>query len=206
MVAAGDDLDGKVAASDPRDAGGVRPGRDHHRDPGVEGPRVDLVGEVEHGPVVNWDAIGALAELLGAAGVVASLLYLATQMRQSNRLAKRAAAQALLSSRNEFNRFLASSAELNELCHKGLEAPDELSETEWNRFQAVTSSLIRTFEAVFLDHREGLLPSEVWQSQSHSMRRWMSTPGAQKILRQFQGDFDAGFVRYVSSDGDGDAA
>jgi hypothetical protein len=32
---------------------------------------------------MNWDAIGAVAELLGAIGVIASLVYLATQIRQS---------------------------------------------------------------------------------------------------------------------------
>ncbi len=32
---------------------------------------------------MNWDAIGAIAELLGAIGVIASLVYLATQIRQS---------------------------------------------------------------------------------------------------------------------------
>ncbi len=32
---------------------------------------------------MNWDAIGAIAELLGAIGVIASLIYLATQIRQS---------------------------------------------------------------------------------------------------------------------------
>ena len=30
---------------------------------------------------MNWTAIGAIAELLGAVGVIASLLYLARQMR-----------------------------------------------------------------------------------------------------------------------------
>ncbi len=30
---------------------------------------------------MNWDAIGAIAELLGAVGVIASLIYLATQIR-----------------------------------------------------------------------------------------------------------------------------
>ena len=34
---------------------------------------------------MNWDAFGALAELLGAIGVVASLIYLATQVRQNSR-------------------------------------------------------------------------------------------------------------------------
>ena len=32
---------------------------------------------------MNWGAIGAIAELLGAVGVIASLVYLATQIRQS---------------------------------------------------------------------------------------------------------------------------
>ncbi len=32
---------------------------------------------------MNWDAVGAIAELLGAVGVIGSLVYLATQVRQS---------------------------------------------------------------------------------------------------------------------------
>ena len=32
---------------------------------------------------MNWDAIGAIAELLGAIGVIASLVYLAGQIRHS---------------------------------------------------------------------------------------------------------------------------
>jgi hypothetical protein len=34
---------------------------------------------------MNWDAVGAIAELTGAIGVIASLLYLAGQVRSSNR-------------------------------------------------------------------------------------------------------------------------
>jgi len=32
---------------------------------------------------MNWDAIGAIAESLGAVGVIASLVYLATKIRHS---------------------------------------------------------------------------------------------------------------------------
>ena len=32
---------------------------------------------------MNWDAIGAIAELLGAVGVIASLVYLARQIGES---------------------------------------------------------------------------------------------------------------------------
>ena len=34
---------------------------------------------------MNWEAIGALGEIAGALAVVASLVYLATQIRQSNK-------------------------------------------------------------------------------------------------------------------------
>jgi len=38
---------------------------------------------------MNWDAIGAIAEAIGAAGVVASLLYLAREIRTSARVSGR---------------------------------------------------------------------------------------------------------------------
>ena len=40
---------------------------------------------------MNWDAIGAIAERLGAIGVVVSLLYLATQIRQNTKSVRAAA-------------------------------------------------------------------------------------------------------------------
>ncbi len=38
--------------------------------------------------VMNWSAVGAIGELLGAAAVVVSLLYLAAQMRMGARQAQ----------------------------------------------------------------------------------------------------------------------
>ena len=35
---------------------------------------------------MSWDAIGAIGELVGAAAVVVTLVYLALQVRQNNRL------------------------------------------------------------------------------------------------------------------------
>ena len=34
---------------------------------------------------MNWDALGAIAELLGAIAVLATLLYLARQIRESSK-------------------------------------------------------------------------------------------------------------------------
>ena len=43
---------------------------------------------------MNWDAVGAFAELAGALGIVVSLVYLATQLRQNSALLKAPIASA----------------------------------------------------------------------------------------------------------------
>ncbi len=146
---------------------------------------------------MNWEAIGAIAEVLGAAGVVLTLLYLSTQMRLSNQLAKRAAVQGALAARAELNRFVASDPVLNELAWKGMQSPDDLDESEWNRFINLFSPFLRHYEAVFLDHQEGLLSPSAWRSQESSMKRWMSVPGAQRLIRQLEADYDEEFIRSV---------
>ena len=44
---------------------------------------------------MNWDAVAALAELLAALAVVASLVYLAVQVRQNTRQARLAAQHSM---------------------------------------------------------------------------------------------------------------
>ncbi len=38
---------------------------------------------------LDWQAIGALAEIFGAVGVIASLIYLGAELRHSSRIAFR---------------------------------------------------------------------------------------------------------------------
>jgi hypothetical protein len=44
---------------------------------------------------MNWEAVAAIGELLGATGVIVSLLYLAVQVRQNTRQTRLAAQQAV---------------------------------------------------------------------------------------------------------------
>jgi hypothetical protein len=44
---------------------------------------------------VNWEALGAIANLLEAIGVIATLIYLSIQIRQNNKQLRGAATTAL---------------------------------------------------------------------------------------------------------------
>ena len=49
---------------------------------------------------MNWDAIGSLAEILGAIGVIASLVYVGMQVRQNTRTMHAASIDAYITSSN----------------------------------------------------------------------------------------------------------
>jgi len=87
------------------------------------------------GIAMNWEAIGALAELLGATGVIVSLVYLATQIRTNNALVKAQKAQALVELSSPFNMELARSRNFAELWLNGV--PPEADAVDRFRHQSL---------------------------------------------------------------------
>jgi len=61
---------------------------------------------------MNWDAVGAVAELIGALGVIASLIYLAIQIRQNSQSVKAESVRELLSQSSDLFLGAATSPEL----------------------------------------------------------------------------------------------
>ena len=87
---------------------------------------------------MNWDAIAAIAELAGAIGVIASLIYLARQIRQSNATDKLTATLGVQTSYNDVARFF---LEGEDNAFAGLEDFSKLDEGEQFRLAAKLHTL-----------------------------------------------------------------
>ena len=61
---------------------------------------------------MNWEAIGAIAELLGALAVLCTLIYLAVQIRQSNIITREQAHYHMLSNQTSYFDRLAENPDL----------------------------------------------------------------------------------------------
>ncbi len=61
---------------------------------------------------MNWDAIGAIGEVVGAVGVIVSLLYLALQIRQNSNVVRSATRQAISTTQVELGLRIAESSDL----------------------------------------------------------------------------------------------
>jgi hypothetical protein len=134
---------------------------------------------------VNWDAIGAIAEAVGAAGVIASLLYLAVQVRGSTRAS---AVEAKLESTRLLNDFidgLIESPELNDIYQRGRADLESLSEAEYYRFSNLSVKAFWFFSAGHFQFRMGTLGEGEFHETRVTIRYWLRGPGCRAWWAKF---------------------
>jgi hypothetical protein len=85
---------------------------------------------------MSWEAAAALAEILGATGVIASLLYLSRQVRQNTEATRLAMSHSITAAVRDWNRPLVEDADLMRVFYLGVEGSTELDEAEKARFSA----------------------------------------------------------------------
>lgn len=117
---------------------------------------------------MSWDALGAIGEIVGAAAVVATLIYLSVQLRQNTRTVRLSSAQAVTEELQTMFTALSSDQSLAEIF---LEAgkKEKLSGTSRVRYYTWSSNLLRVYENAFLQRRENAIDSAHWEGMTRMM-------------------------------------
>jgi len=98
---------------------------------------------------MNWDAIGAIGEIAGAIGVIVSLIYLASQIRNQNTESRLTAINNMTSQWNAFMGDLATNTELARIWDKGLQNFNALDSTERVQFSTHLNRVFRINESMY---------------------------------------------------------
>jgi hypothetical protein len=126
---------------------------------------------------MNWDAIGAIAELLGAVGVIASLVYLATQIRHSREQMRAVNAQQFQAQVSSTAQAMVRDGELARLVLRGNQSLDQLEEDERLRFGLYIYGILTEYESAYYQYRVGLLDLDRWQQNRSQLRSIFRPPG-----------------------------
>ena len=126
---------------------------------------------------MNWDAVGAVAELLGAIGVIVSLVYLAIQIRRNTRIQKRTNLGDIATELATTARCVATDPEIANLVLRGYADLDSLDPVERYRFDAFIYTYIANFERALLDARNGDYPEEELDPLRIGIARSLGTDG-----------------------------
>jgi hypothetical protein len=88
---------------------------------------------------MNWDAIGAIGEVLGATAVVVTLLYLGIQIRQNTEREKMSQEFVANQYFNELRMLIASDENLADIEFRGMKNLGSLTELERRRFDELVN-------------------------------------------------------------------
>ena len=111
---------------------------------------------------MDWIAVGALAELVGAVAVVVTLLYLAEQARNNTRMARRAATAEAVAAIREANARIPDDLSVSQLFWKGLQGLENLSEDERGQLGIITFNLFKACEHLHYQWVVGAMDPDVW--------------------------------------------
>ena len=147
---------------------------------------------------MNWDAIGAIGEIVGAIAVVATLLYLSAQIRQANRATRSESIQEATTAFNEINGWVVNDEQLARIFLVGSRDIDELSEEENVRFAFFLLSTFHVFETIFLQNRFGTIDPSIWESEMGSLKYLIAKPGVTAWWNANPLSFSSDFRKFVS--------
>ena len=142
---------------------------------------------------MNWDAIGAIGEILGAIAVLLTLAYLAVQIRQNTQAVRASALDASVTSVTSIRQNVLESAELSSIFQAGLDDPNALPEAQLTRFRMLTQNVLWSFWNVYAQSDYANLSASIWEAQKPIINRIMFTAGGRWFWENFRHEFEESF-------------
>ena len=122
---------------------------------------------------MNWDAIGAIAEMLAALGVIISLIFVGLQVRKSTAESRAATKQATTDTEIVMVSTFANHAEVWEKVANGA-LPDEGTETRTAIL--LFNMLMIDYENRYHQHKAGYFDDRSWENRVATFRTMVKHP------------------------------
>jgi hypothetical protein len=119
---------------------------------------------------LNWEAIGALAETLGAIGVIASLIYVGRQFRHSS-------TTAIQAMNFDFGHMVGDSLKNVSVLRRGTADPSQLNEDELFQFSIFLYNFYSYLNFVHVQAEKGLVNPDLAQRSIALADFYHLTPG-----------------------------
>lgn len=142
----------------------------------------------------------ALAEVIGAAAVVVSLLFVAFNIKQNTAAIEASTWESFLDRSERINLLLAESGELAQIVERGEADPDQLTPSENFRFRHVARLRFGAWEAVFNHYSIGRLDATNWQLWNDFYMDLLDHPGYRHVWSEIGHWYDPEFQAILQAD------
>ena len=150
--------------------------------------------------------LGNIGEFVGAFGVIASLIYLALQIRQQSRQISENTNSVLggvegedARGSSDFLQSLAENPQLARVWRLGLSEPAKLTDDEGTQFVMLMGAAFYRLEGAFKQFKRGLLSEDSWEPYERLISRYLRAPAALAWWSRRDVVFAKSFIEYVDS-------
>ena len=147
---------------------------------------------------MNWQAIGAIGELVGGIAVIGTLIYLASQIRQNTKMNASAIRQSFYDYTTRQMLQGTDDTEFNVALAKAAMTDEELSPGDRIRMMRLFQAVFVGYQGAYFQHRNGAIGDDDWKMCRALLRSFWLLPGkeSKRVWEQLQagGFLDDGFV------------
>jgi hypothetical protein len=147
---------------------------------------------------MNWEAIGAVGEVLGAIGVITTLVYLAVQIRQNTESQRTDSYARALDRVTALQARMSENSAFASILLRGVTDGKALTQEERVQFTWIFYEMFSGFEFIFHQDREGSLPPGVWERWAATLCWWLSFPGVRAWWTARPTPFTPDFTQFVN--------
>ncbi len=144
--------------------------------------------------IQDWGAVG---EILGAIATIATLIYLAMQIRQNTQALQAASMDSTIQAANDIRSNLFLDPEITDIYRKGLQNIEDLDEIDRERFRLIMTNALWALWNTYTQSRLGGRQS--WDSQRNIARRFLSQPGGVWFWENYGNEFEPDFQSEIDS-------
>ncbi|NIU11173.1 MAG: hypothetical protein GWN81_20525 [Phycisphaerae bacterium] len=140
-----------------------------------------------------------IAEIVAAAAVVVSLIYVGKEVQSNTSAVRGAAMQAIATTDADALMAVASDSDLSEIVRLGQQDPSQLTPADAFRYGLFMRQFWLNFQNIYQQSELGLVDSSVWQSYVSVICGMWSRPGVQDTWSAHIEVLDASFVAVVEA-------
>jgi hypothetical protein len=140
-----------------------------------------------------------IAEIIASIAVIASLIYVALQIKQNTAATHATAAQSFAEADNGFVGLINTSNNLADILHRGAMGLSELKGGELIQFMAFNDAAFMAMHSAYCQWDKGTLDDRLWSSFKHAILGMLSQPGQQEWWQHRRHWYDENFRNYIEA-------
>ncbi len=148
---------------------------------------------------VTIQDLGSLGEIIGAVATVATLLYLAVQIRQNTASNRQAAARASVDTLNRLILMTVEHPDVADLLIRGMADRSKLDLGEALRFHNYWISLFVNNQESYFHAKSSNIPPELWHLFETHTFAFLRAPGLAAWWQENKYRFSSEFVAYIEA-------